>query len=144
MKATQLLNEEHKIIKGLIRHLRSCEDRKTLLGQIEEKMTIHRRLEEELFYPAVREIDPDLVDRSDRASQSIRQAMEPLLGMTGEEKEFGDGVAELERLFNDHVRNEEGVLFSEAENRLKGRLDQLGTEMIDLRRKINATLGRAA
>ncbi|MDC4223998.1 MAG: hemerythrin domain-containing protein [Candidatus Manganitrophus sp.] len=144
MKATQLLNEEHKTIKGLIRHLKSCHDKKTLLGELEEQMTIHRRLEEVLFYPEVRKIDPALVDRSLQAYGPIEQILGRLLGMTGEEKEFGERVNELEQAFNDHVQNEEGILFSEVEDRLKGRLDQLGTEMIDLRRKICATLGRAA
>ncbi|HEU5322542.1 MAG TPA: hemerythrin domain-containing protein, partial [Methylomirabilota bacterium] len=59
MKATDLLKKQHREVKGLFKKVEKAEDagaRRRLLGQIADALTLHTKLEEHVFYPAVQEL----------------------------------------------------------------------------------------
>ena len=58
--AITLLKDDHKQVRALLGELEETTDkaagkREKLLGTIEQELTIHTRIEEEIFYPAFRE-----------------------------------------------------------------------------------------
>ena len=55
--AVQMLKADHKQVKQLFERFRSTSDdeRAQVAGQLFTELEIHTKLEEELFYPAIRE-----------------------------------------------------------------------------------------
>ncbi len=59
MTATNLLKKQHQEVKSLFRRAQKTEDtaaRHDLRKEIINKLTVHAKIEEEIFYPAVRGI----------------------------------------------------------------------------------------
>ena len=94
-------------------------------------LEIHAKLEEEIFYPAVRELMPD--DEVMRNSVPEHDAMRRLIGelrqLQAGSREFDDKLLELMREVMHHVADEETVLLPAAERSLGWQLDELGARM---------------
>src|SRR5687767_3875885 len=95
------------------------EQRKTLVEQICQALKMHMAIEEEIFYPAVREI---LVEEKDRIWEGViehdkaRALMEQLEAMQGDEPTLTQRVDELAALVMHHVKEEENDLFPKVIN----------------------------
>jgi hypothetical protein len=93
-------------------------------------LEIHARLEEEIFYPAMRKVDPDRIDRSIPEHNEMRRLIARLRGTRPEERDFDATLCELMRVVIRHVADEETELLPEAERVLGDRrLGELGAEM---------------
>lgn len=68
--AVELLKAEHEEVAALFETFESADtaEREVLAGQICEKLTVHARIEEEILYPAARDVleeeDEDLVNEA--------------------------------------------------------------------------------
>lgn len=95
-------------------------------------LEIHAQLEEELFYPALRELDPDgeVIRKSVPEHDEMRRLIAQLRVMEPTDAGFDDTFMELMRDVLHHVADEETVLLPAAE-RLLGheRLSDLGARM---------------
>jgi len=101
---------------------------------------VHAQLEEEIFYPALREAagsDPTL-DRSGPEHNEMRGLIERLRAMSPEDGEFDSTFHALMRLVMHHVADEEAVLLPEAERRMPDRLSELGAQMTKRRLELMA------
>jgi hypothetical protein len=93
-------------------------------------LEIHARLEEEIFYPAMRKVDPDLIDKSIPEHNEMRRLIARLRETRPEERDFDAALCELMRVVIRHVADEETELLPEAERVLGDRrLNELGAEM---------------
>ncbi|MCG3112006.1 MAG: hemerythrin domain-containing protein [Candidatus Manganitrophus sp. SB1] len=136
MKATELLIEDHKTVKDLIQELKSAKDKGDLLVRLENEIQLHTQSEEQIFYPAMREYDNELVEHSIEEHQQVDQILTDLVGLTG--KDFKKKLSELEKALDDHIEEEEGKLFPEAEENLGDQLNQLGEQIENLKRDLSA------
>ena len=59
MKATALLKKQHREVKALFGEAQKVApgQRERVLGEITEKLQAHMMIEEDIFYPAVKELD---------------------------------------------------------------------------------------
>ncbi len=141
MKATELLIKDHQTVKELIGQLKSSKyskDKGDLLARIENEIQLHSQAEEQIFYPAMREYDNELVEHSIEEHQQVDQILTDLVGMTGSDKNFKNKISELEQALNDHIEEEEGTLFPEAEEHLGDQLNQLGEQIENLKKDLGA------
>jgi hemerythrin superfamily protein len=138
MKATELLIEDHKNVKDLIQELKSSKDKGDLLARIDNEIQLHSQVEEQIFYPAMREYDRELVEHSIEEHHQVDQILTNLVGMSVNEKNFKKKLSELEKALNDHIEEEEGKLFPEAEENLGDQLDQLGERIENLKKDLSA------
>lgn len=92
---------------------------------------VHAQLEEEIFYPALRQAaGPDAVlDKSAPEHAEMRSLIGQLREMTPEDAEYDHTFHALQRLVIHHVADEESVLLPEAERVLEDRLHELGAQM---------------
>lgn len=105
-------------------------------------LEIHARLEEEIFYPAMRRIDPDLVDKSIPEHNEMRRLIAQLRETPAYDPAFDTTLMELMRDVIRHVADEETMLLPDAERALGERqLAQLGVEMT--RRRFELAAPRA-
>ena len=92
-------------------------------------LEIHARIEEEIFYAAMRAIDPQTVDKSVPEHDEMRRLMNALRDMDPSSAQFDTTVMDLMRNVMHHIADEETKLLPDAERMLGERLGELGAEM---------------
>lgn len=105
-------------------------------------LEIHAQLEEEIFYPALRELQPDLtvVEKSVPEHAEMRRLIERLTVMPVGDPSYDAIFMELMRDVLHHVADEETTLLPAAERLLGERLGELGARM--LRRRLQLLVPR--
>ena len=99
---------------------------------------VHAQLEEEIFYPALRQAagaDP-LLDKSGPEHNEMRSLIARLRDMSPEDPEYDGTFHALMRTVMHHVADEESVLLPEAERTLGPRLAELGAQMTKRRMEL--------
>jgi hypothetical protein len=106
--------------------------KKALAETICTAIDIHAKLEEEIFYPVMRQITTDekVMKNSEPEHDEMRTIMAMLRRTDANSPDHGRLMLELMRLVIHHVADEETVLLPQAEAMLdKDRLCELGAEM---------------
>jgi hypothetical protein len=106
-------------------------------------LEVHAQLEEEIFYPALREVltGDEVLDKSEPEHSQMRTLIGELRGMMGPEgptdpTACDEKFFELMRLVMHHVADEETRLLPAAERLLRDRLGRLGIEMTKRRMEL--------
>jgi hypothetical protein len=107
-------------------------------------LDIHAQLEEEVFYPALRDIAADtlVVEKSEPEHAEIRRLIARLRTLRGDDAEFDAVFAELMRDALHHIADEETTLLPAAERLLADRLGALGAQMT--RKRVALMVARGA
>lgn len=96
-------------------------------------LEVHAQLEEEIFYPAMREagaeVDAEMVGKSVPEHDSMRQLIARLRVLEPTDAGYDDTFYELMRTVLHHVADEETILLPDAERILGDRLSELGAAM---------------
>jgi hypothetical protein len=101
-------------------------------------LEIHAKLEEEIFYPAMRKVDPELVDKSIPEHNEMRRLIAQLREADPGDAAFERALMELMRDVLRHVADEETMLLPDAERVLGDRLGELGARMTKRRFELMA------
>lgn len=127
--AIDLLDADHLAVHALFQSYRDLVgtgapalQRRALAEELCMELTIHARLEEELFYPAVREAlrDEDLVDEAEEQHGSQREFVAQILATSPDDELYDARVAVLADYVERHVRQEREQVFNRA---LASRMD---------------------
>lgn len=104
-------------------------------------LEIHAQLEEEIFYPALRELAQDtvIVEKSFPEHAEMRRLITQLRAMPPADISYDDTFMELMRDVMHHVADEETTLLPAAERLLGDRLGELGAEMTRRRVQLMAS-----
>jgi hemerythrin superfamily protein len=135
MNAITLLKNDHKTVEGLFKRFeklgpRAVKTKQDVVERIIRELSIHAAIEEMLFYPAVRELAPDMVLESLEEHHIVKWVLSELEGMSAEHERFDAKVSVLMENVRHHVEEEEKELFPEVSKRLgRARLDELGDAM---------------
>jgi hypothetical protein len=94
-------------------------------------LEIHTRLEEEIFYPAMREAigQSDVLDKSVPEHNEIRSLITAVRAMQPGDPAYDDTFRMLMRTVLHHVADEESILLARAEEVMPDRLSELGKQM---------------
>jgi hypothetical protein len=109
---------------------------------------VHAQLEEEIFYPALRNVlsGDEVLAKSEPEHEQMRHLMDELRPMAAAQGQLGEACdekfMELMRLVMHHVADEETKLLPAAERLLKSQLGTLGVQMT--RRRIELMKPHAA
>jgi hemerythrin superfamily protein len=145
MNAIDLLRKDHERVKELFSEYdtlsgdgaKKNEIAQTALREIE----LHSRIEEEIFYPAMRsksvKSGKELVKRSYSEHQDIDDLVAELRDSDISDPEFDDRFQELMEEMEEHMEEEESELFPKAQV-LGKELDSLGQQMQE--EKDNSTI----
>jgi hemerythrin superfamily protein len=148
--AVTLLKEDHKQLRKLLDELKSAntDDRRArLFHQVEEALKTHTRIEEEIFYPAFRDVAMTKRDR-----QLFHEAIEehhaadtilPEVGNVRAEPDvFAARAKVLKEVVEHHAEEEETEMFPRARKLLPAsELRRLGTEMAARKRSLQSAKG---
>lgn len=130
MKATSLLESQHRKVEALFKKLEAGRlEPEPLLEELANNLAAHMAIEQEIFYPAIKELDEDTVNESYEEHSLAEVALKRLLSASGDES-FKARLTALKELIEHHVTEEEEELFPEVESTLDEKmLDQLGKTM---------------
>ena len=146
--AVSLLSADHAEVKQMFETFRQLvdenaddEQRGELARRICSMLTVHAEIEEEIFYPAMREgVDDDLVlDEAEVEHESAKDLIEQIEDMDPGDALFDARVIVLGEYVEHHVQEEENELFPLAEKSGID-LDDLGAELASRKRELIATL----
>jgi hypothetical protein len=136
MKATELLKKQHREVKGFFKELEKTEDargRKRLMEQIGQALQLHTRLEEEIFYPAVRGLETrkaeEMVAEAFEEHHVVDLVLEELPGVDPRHERFEAKMTVLSELIEHHVDEEEKEMFKLAQRLGADELEALGEQM---------------
>jgi len=134
-KATALLKKQHKEVKDLFRQVLDGDDpdtRRELCERIVQALKLHTKIEEEIFYPAVRQL-------GEKGEEMILEALEEhhvvdlvlaeLPDLDPDDERFEAKMTVLQELIEHHVKEEEREMFKHAEKLGKDELEALGERM---------------
>jgi hemerythrin superfamily protein len=136
MKATDLLKKQHKDVKALFKKVEKtgdAEGRRELMEQIGQMLALHTRLEEEIFYPAVRGLETRkaeaMIAEAFEEHHVVELVLKDLPNVDPEDERFEAKMTVLSELVEHHVEEEEGEMYKLAERLGKDELQRLGQQI---------------
>ena len=138
MDAITLLRNDHKAVKGLFTRFEKLGDRahkqkRAIVDRIIEELSIHAAIEEQLFYPAVRECAPDALDHvleSLEEHHIVKWVLSELDGMAPDAERFDAKVTVLKENVLHHAEEEEQDMFPKVREAMgRKALQELGAAM---------------
>ena len=135
IQATELLREDHRKVKGLFDEFESTEEadaKRRLCEKTLIELTVHAKLEEELFYPAARKQlqDEDLMDEADEEHHVAKLLIGELASMTPSDKHYDAKYSVLAESVRHHIKEEEEEILPKIE-KSGFDLETLGQEMAE-------------
>src|SRR5262249_38699693 len=140
MKATDLLKKDHAAVKKLFQGFEHAGERdkrkQEIFQQIRESLDRHARIEEEIFYPAMREATEarkdeegtDLVLEAQQEHHVVKTLLSELDGMAAADEDFDAKMKVLQENVEHHIEEEEQEMFPRSERELGDeRLQELGS-----------------
>ncbi len=146
--AVSLLSADHAEVKQmfetygqLVDENADDEQRGELARKICSMLTVHAEIEEEIFYPAMRDsIDDDLaLDEAEVEHASAKELIEQIEAMDPGDALYDAKVIVLGEYVDHHVQEEENEMFPQAEKSGID-LDGLGAELASRKRELMATM----
>jgi hemerythrin-like domain-containing protein len=131
MKATALLKQQHREVESIFETLeKGADDAASQVLELANNLAAHMAIEQNLFYPAVRDIDGKMVAESYEEHAIAELALKRLLSTAGDDPSFAAKVTALKELIEHHVEEEEEELFPNVEDSMDAeQLEALGGEM---------------
>ena len=144
MDALSLLKDDHDKMRKLLAELdttteRGVKTREELFSKIKGELTVHEIIEEEIFYPALKDHPRarEIVLESYEEHHVVDTVMGELEGLAVDDETWGAKATVMKENVEHHMEEEEGELFKKARQIFeRDELETLGTRME--RRKVEA------
>ena len=149
--ALKLLEKDHDEVDALFKEYESSkEDLKAaqkhkLATQICDMLTVHATIEEEIFYPAIRNLDKetkDLVSEAAVEHQSLKDIIGRLESAPPSDPLYDAGVKVLAEYVKHHVKEEENEIFPKVRSS-EVDLDALGERLLERKSELMGESGRS-
>jgi hemerythrin-like domain-containing protein len=147
--AISLLKEDHQEVKALFSRFEranASSEKERLAEKICNDLKLHTRIEEEMFYPAVRQAlsDPELVNEAEVEHASAKDLINQVEATSPSDERYDALVKVLAEYVRHHIKEEEGEMFPKV-RRSELDLAELGERMRqgkrDAQKGVTGTLG---
>jgi hemerythrin-like domain-containing protein len=137
MNALRLLRDDHAKLKKLLAELEDTTERATktraeLFATIHDELTVHEIIEEEIFYPTLRQHPKakEIVLEGYEEHGVVDTIMAELESLPTDDETWGPKAKVMIENIRHHIDEEEGEMFEKARQVLEDReLEQLGEQM---------------
>lgn len=137
MNAFTLLKADHKKVAGILEKIdatteRGVKTREELFTQLKTELDIHTRIEETIFYPALKEADEtrDITLEAFEEHKVVKTLLGELQSLGKDKEEWTAKFTVLKENIEHHVEEEEGEMFPKAKKVLgEDGAETLGTRM---------------
>lgn len=148
LNAVDLIKADHERMTSLYQDYETAggDDKQWLAEKLLTELDIHLKLEEEIFYPAVRrkvdQEEQELISEAIEEHKAIRESIEELRGLEPDDESFDNKVQDMMQDVQNHIDQEESDILPLAEEELENELEDLGDEMQKRRQElIEETVG---
>jgi len=147
--ALELLTNDHRNVEDLFSRYEDEKDgdedtRRQLAQKICAELKVHTQVEEELFYPFLREAleddDMDLVEEAQVEHNGARDLIEQIEAAGEIDAEYNAKVKVLGEYVKHHVNEEENEVFPKLSDEHEA-LDELGQEMASRKQELSEEMG---
>jgi hemerythrin-like domain-containing protein len=137
MNVFTLLKSDHKKVAGILEKIdatteRGVKTREELFAQLKTELDVHTRIEETIFYPALKKADEtrDITLEAFEEHRLVKQLLGELDSLGKGQEEWTAKFTVLKESIEHHVEEEEGEMFTKARKVLREEdADALGTQM---------------
>jgi Hemerythrin HHE cation binding domain len=137
MDALSLLKEDHDKVKKLLKDLdstteRGVKTREQLFNKIKQELEIHEAIEEEIFYPALKDHPKtkELTLEAYEEHHVVDLVMAEIEAIPFDQETWGAKFTVMKENVEHHIEEEEGEMFKQAKQVFDGdELSQLGESM---------------
>ena len=148
MNALTLLEEDHKKVKKLMQDIektteRGVKTREELFTKLVEELTVHEQIEEQIFYPQVRERAKtkkleELVTESYEEHHFVNMVMKEIEGTPFDAEEWAAKFKVMMENIEHHAEEEEeGKMFPKVRQVFdEGELVDMGEQMSELKKQL--------
>lgn len=148
MDAIELLKKDHQEVTKLFQRYSGSKDRRGAKGIVEKvcrELEVHALIEEEIFYPAIREADRQLADQVQEALQEHARVKQQVAALERAEEDVEGLMTALQQDVEHHVTEEEGEMFPRvAEVFDERRRTELGRRLQARKRELMGETARPA
>jgi hemerythrin superfamily protein/general stress protein YciG len=143
--ATNLLRADHERVKGVFQKYERADDeeideKEALAQKAFTELDIHAKIEEEIFYPAVREqageVGREQVDEALEEHQAVKELIAELRSMSVEDDDYDSKFQDLIDNVLHHAEEEESGMFPLVEDKMADSLDHLGAELAERKQQL--------
>jgi hemerythrin-like domain-containing protein len=150
MNAITLLKDDHDKVKKMLAEgeettERAEKTRAEVFAKLKEEMLIHERIEEEIFYPALKEHPKarEIVLEGFEEHHVVDEIMGELEATDVTDEQWGAKFKVMKENIEHHIEEEEGEMFKQARQVFSDdELDELGARMLQLK-KLGQEVGAA-
>jgi len=142
--AIEMLKEDHAKVKKAFKEFETLDREDTeacrqLVQTVCDDLKVHTTLEEEIFYPAVREAieDEDIMNEASVEHETAKMLIEQLENMEPDDPNYHATFTVLGEYVMHHVKEEEGEMFPQAK-KAGIDLEALGERMQDRKSELLA------
>jgi len=137
MNAITLLEEDHRKMKKLLSELESTTERgvktrEELFATVKDELTVHETIEEEIFYPALKD-HPKTKEITLEAYEEhhvVDMVMAEIEGVAYEDERWGAKFKVMKENIEHHIEEEEKEMFKQARQAFEeDELEALGERM---------------
>ena len=137
MNAFELLKKDHKKVSDLFKQLdetteRAVKTREELFGKLKQELEIHARIEETIFYPAIKDAEEthEITLEAYEEHNVVKQLLSELEAMPVDDERWTAKLTVLKENVEHHVEEEEGEMFKDAQKVLSAeQVEELGARM---------------
>lgn len=144
MNILTLLKKDHSKVKELFNELfqagdRAVKTRTALFNQINEELTLHTQIEEDLFYPAVKKYTETrgLILEAYEEHAVVKTLLHDINALSAEDERWIAKVTVLQENVRHHIQEEEESLFPQVEQLIeKEELTLMGKKMQVIKERV--------
>lgn len=145
MDAITLLKQDHKTVEGLFKKFEKTGEKayaaqRELAEKIVKELSVHAAIEEQVFYPAIREAVPDTEDmvlESLEEHHIVKWVAAELDNMEPDEERFRAKMTVLIENVRHHVEEEEAELFPQVRQAMgRKALGEIGAQLEDAKKLV--------
>ena len=119
--AIALLRADHKLVSTLFAEYektRSNSKKKTLVSQICTELSVHAQVEEEIFYPAVKQAlkDREMIPEAIVEHATLKELIGQVEGIEPDGEMFDAKIKVLSEYVKHHVKEEQNEIFPQAKS----------------------------
>ncbi|HEY0321926.1 MAG TPA: hemerythrin domain-containing protein [Pyrinomonadaceae bacterium] len=137
MNAFELLKKDHKKVSELFKQLdetteRAVKTREELFGKLKQELDIHARIEEQIFYPAIKDAEEthEITLEAYEEHNVVKRLLAELASMPVDDERWTAKLTVLKENVEHHVEEEEGEMFKDAQKVLTPeQVEELGARM---------------
>ena len=134
--AVSVLKAQHRQVEALFQRALSSDDprtRREVMGEIAQALAMHTKIEEDIFYPAVRSLGTEaietLIDEAFEEHHVVDLVLAELPRVSPRDERFVAKMTVLSEVVDHHVKEDESDMFKRAQALGVKRLTELGEQL---------------